>query len=170
MRYYVFFPIVLGAALQTQIVLAAAPPGRVVGWGLNISGQSTGIRTDNGLKAANSAAGVATVAGQLLTNAVGIAAGGHSLALRTDSTVVGWGWNDRGSVLGFDTGTAAYSNGPVMIDGRILSNVTAVAAGGGYSLAVKDGGTVVGWGVGIMGRPLNGPLPREQCGGDCRRW
>jgi hypothetical protein len=66
-----------------------------------------------------------------LSNVVAIAAGGyHSLALKSDGTVVGWGYNDEGE--------ATPPEG--------LSNVVAIAAGGYHSLALKSDGTVVGWG------------------------
>ena len=54
----------------------------------------------------------------------------HSLALKTDGTVVAWGNNDYGQTsipLG-------------------LSNVVAIAAGVDHSLALKADGTVVAWG------------------------
>jgi hypothetical protein len=54
----------------------------------------------------------------------------HSLALKGDGTVVGWGWNEYGQ-------TTAPAG---------LRDVVAVAAGGGHSLALKGDGTVVGWG------------------------
>ena len=62
---------------------------------------------------------------------VRMAAGGiHSLALKTDGTVVGWGLNDDGQTT---------------IPGG-LSNAVAIAAGHAHSLALKTDGTVVGWG------------------------
>ena len=165
--------------LTAQTVLAGAPPaGQVVGWGFNYSGQATGLPTNDGPKAPNRSTGVVTIAGQVLTDVVAVSGGGdHSLALRSDSTVVSWGWSHRGTV--FREGTnelirigdrtlhgpvtmeeqGSVTNGPVEVGGQLLSNVTAVAAGVGYSLALKDDGTVIGWGRGFMERQLNGPLP-----------
>ncbi len=66
-----------------------------------------------------------------LTGVVAIQAEGyHSLALKSDGTVVAWGDNCRGESL---------------VPGD-LTDVTAIAAGGHYSLALKSDGTVVGWG------------------------
>ena len=63
-----------------------------------------------------------------------IAAGGyHSLALKSDGTVVAWGCGG-----GTTTGSAACRRG--------LSGVTAIAAGVYHSLALKSDGTVVAWG------------------------
>jgi hypothetical protein len=65
------------------------------------------------------------------TNILAIAVGdGHSLALRTDRTVSGWG-ND------------AFGQTEAPIG---LTNVIAIAAGYGHSLALKTDGTVVAWG------------------------
>lgn len=64
----------------------------------------------------------------LFCDVIAIAGGvGHSLALKDDGTVVGWG--------------NARSTAPTG-----LSGVTAIAAGNDYSLALKNDGTVVGWG------------------------
>jgi hypothetical protein len=65
-----------------------------------------------------------------------IAAGGeHSLALRSDGTVVAWG--DNGS--GVSTVSAD------------LTGVIAIAAGGRHSLALKSDGKVVAWGNNFYG-------------------
>jgi trimeric autotransporter adhesin len=83
-----------------------------------------------------------------LSNVVTVVAGeGHSLALRRDGTVVGWGSNRFGEATGVPTPTFPhYSSGLVVIAGRQLTNVMAVAAGNKCSLALKGDGTVVAWG------------------------
>jgi alpha-tubulin suppressor-like RCC1 family protein len=69
-----------------------------------------------------------------LTNVLAIAAGfTHSLALRPNGTVVGWGSDTNYGQINIPSG---------------LSNVTAIAAGGFHSLARKSDGTVVAWGAG----------------------
>src|SRR5204863_8269787 len=66
-----------------------------------------------------------------LNGVVAIAAGGnHSLALKSDGTVVAWGGN---------------SSGQSTVPGG-LNRVVSVAAGGPHSLALKSDGTVVTWG------------------------
>lgn len=62
---------------------------------------------------------------------IDVAAGtSHSLGLRRDGTVVGWGGNDFGQ--------ATPPTG--------LTGVVAIAAGGDHSLALKNDGAVVAWG------------------------
>lgn len=69
-----------------------------------------------------------------LTNVVAIAAGfSHSLALKSDGTVVAWGNNDNGQ-----------TNTP-----PDLSSVVAIAGGWYHSLALKSDGTVASWGAGM---------------------
>src|SRR2546426_381527 len=71
------------------------------------------------------------------TNVVAVSAGAkHSLALKADGTVVGWGNSGVNVPVG-------------------LSNVVAVAAGRGNSLALKADGTVVGWNLGQGANPSN---------------
>lgn len=73
-----------------------------------------------------------------LTNAVAVAGGaGHSLALRNDGTVVGWGDNTYGRTR-IPTG---------------LTNVQSIAAGSWNSFAVKSDGTVIAWGAGMTVNP-----------------
>ena len=69
-------------------------------------------------------------------NHIAIAAGGyHSLALKSDGTIVGWGENGSGQA------TPPAGN-----------NYTAISAGGYHSLALKSDGTIVGWGYNYYGQ------------------
>jgi hypothetical protein len=67
-----------------------------------------------------------------LTNALQIAAGGgHSLALKSDGTVIAWGRNSYGE-----------TNVPTN-----LAGVAMIAAGWYHSVALRTNGTVVAWGL-----------------------
>lgn len=83
-----------------------------------------------------------------LSNVVAIAAGeNHCLALKYDGTVFGWGNNGHGEATGVLNQQPPYSSkGLVRINGEILSNIIAIAAGNGYSLGLKKDGTIIGWG------------------------
>jgi alpha-tubulin suppressor-like RCC1 family protein len=63
-------------------------------------------------------------------------------------TVVAWGDNAYGQTTGVPSLVEPFyaSAIPVTLGGQTLSGVTAIAAGGGHSVAVKSGGTVVAWG------------------------
>jgi hypothetical protein len=71
------------------------------------------------------------------TRYTAIAAGDiHSLALKSDGTVVAWGRNNDGQ--------STVPGG--------LSTVAAIAAGGYHNLALKSNGTVVAWGDSFFGQ------------------
>ncbi|MGE3840549.1 MAG: chitobiase/beta-hexosaminidase C-terminal domain-containing protein [Vicinamibacterales bacterium] len=82
-----------------------------------------------------------------LTSARVAGGGSHSLALREDGTVWGWGLNSGGQV---GDGTTTQRKTPVMVEG--LSGVMGVAAGQHHSLAVRQDGTVVAWGTNSNGQ------------------
>src|SRR5947209_2840751 len=72
-----------------------------------------------------------------------IAAGGdHSLALKSDGTVLAWGCSADGQ-------STVPAN---------LTGVIAIAAGGGHSLALKSDGTVVAWGNSTVPANLTGVI------------
>ncbi len=78
-----------------------------------------------------------------LTDVIAIAAGNlHSIAVKADGTVWAWGWNNFGQ-LG-DGATWNHITSLVQVPG--LTDVTAIAAGGSHSIAVKSDGTVWAWG------------------------
>jgi alpha-tubulin suppressor-like RCC1 family protein len=83
-----------------------------------------------------------------LSDVVAIAAGdGHSLALKRDGTVVGWGYNDVGQATGTpNINSPDISAGVVTLNSQILSKVISIAANRGYSMALKRDGTIVTWG------------------------
>ena len=118
-----------GGAAPLGLSLALKNDGTVVGWG-----DST------------------APAG--LTGVVAVAAGArHGLALQGDGTVLGWGYNKYGQATGVPTtGSTTSATGQVMIAGQVLSNVIAIAAGTYHSLALKNDGTVVGWGDNYYGQ------------------
>ncbi len=111
-----------------------------------------------------------------MTNAITVAAGDrHSIALTSDGTIVGWGYNGHGQitppagltdVVAIDAcgnyNLALNSDGTVVAWGSNttgqtdvpvgLTNVVAIAAGRFHALALKSDGTVVGWGLNANGQ------------------
>lgn len=121
---------------------AERPSGYVVTWGRDLLQRSSG---------GNYSTGVVVIAGEVLSNAVEVSAGGqHALALRIDGTVVGWGGNLAGEAIGFLAPHQHAAIGVVKIKGEVLSGVSAVAAGRWYgesfSLVIQSNSTVLGWG------------------------
>jgi alpha-tubulin suppressor-like RCC1 family protein len=88
---------------------------------------------------------------------VAIAAGrDYSVAVKSDGTVVAWGYNGSGQVTGTPTAESASAT-PVTLGGQILSGVTAIAAGGSHTVALKNDGTVVAWGNNDSGQVTGAP-------------
>ena len=137
---------VLAVALSNVIAIAAGgnhslalkSNGTVWAWGENSTGQAGAQEQFTSFKSR------ATQVSGLTGTFIAIAAGpGHSLALRSDGTVWGWGSNSTGQL-----GNGTTSGGPVYtpVQASGLTNVVGIAAGQAFSLAVKADGTVWGWG------------------------
>ncbi|WP_203971913.1 lamin tail domain-containing protein [Planotetraspora silvatica] len=129
-----------GVAVTGPAAAASGDTSGAYAWGDNSVGQLGMGSTDN----LSSPAAVHAV-----SQVTQIAAGGfHSLALRSDGTVWGWGDNTRGE-LG-NGGYAAPTPVPVQVSG--LTGIVQVAAGLGYSLALRSDGTVWAWGINTDGQ------------------
>jgi len=123
--------------------LAVKSDGTVWAWGYNIGGQ-LGNNT-SGLNANKSVP--VQVSG--LTGVTAVAGGNeHSLAVKSDGTVWGWGSNSYGE-LGIGSAPPYESLIPVKV--ALMTGVTVVAAGAAHSLAVKSDGTAWAWGRNISG-------------------
>ncbi len=70
-----------------------------------------------------------------------VAGSSHTLAVKSDGTVLAWGYNASGE-LGI--GSTVSTTVPVQVTG--LTGVISVAAGSGHSLALKSDGTIWAWG------------------------
>jgi len=135
-----------GLPMITQIsagaihMLALAADGTVRAWGHNASGQvGDGSTVDR----------FSPVVVMNLSSVKAIAAGyDHSLALATDGTVWSWGTNYNGE-LG-DGSSAVSRSLPARIPS--LGSITAIAAGGSFSLALRSDGTVWAWGANWWGQ------------------
>jgi alpha-tubulin suppressor-like RCC1 family protein len=151
MKALSFSACLTAAVLVCPSVLAAVPPGWVVGWGENVAGAATGTAPVSSFGPQWNVTGTVRVAVGLLTNVIAVSAGdSHSLALTARGDTVAWGANDAG-----DT-PYQVANGIVTLGGRPLMDVIAVAAGRtdvpGFSLALLRDGRVVGWGDNRFGQ------------------
>jgi alpha-tubulin suppressor-like RCC1 family protein len=126
---------VVAIAAGASHSMALKSNGTVYAWGANASGQ-----VGDGTSGTNRLIPV-QVSG--LITATAIAAGqAHSLALKSDATVVAWGSNSNGQ-LG-DGGTTGH-----FVPGAVtgLSGITAIGAGSSHSLAIRgiSSGTRTVW-------------------------
>jgi alpha-tubulin suppressor-like RCC1 family protein len=121
--------------------------GTVWAWGHNASGQ-LGVGT---LVTKISPAQVLALDGvNFLDGVKAVAAGGkHTLAIAADDTVLAWGSNVTGQL---GDATLVSKSVPVKVLLAEGVTITAVAAGGDFSLALKSDGTVLSWGNNSKGQ------------------
>lgn len=152
--FQVTLPTVVGATTYIAVAagethsLAVRSDGKVFAWGNNSNGQLG----DGTLTLRKNAVQVAT-----LTNAVAVSAGRyHSHALTANGTVYSWGYGFNGQ-MGNGTVPTEQTT-PVLVDG--LTGITAIASSQGaeHTLALRDDGTVWGWGVGSPGQIGDGSI------------
>lgn len=111
----------------------------------NSFGSDSNGQLGNGAPNADSNAPVAV---STVTDFVAIAAGKyHTIGVKSDGTVQGWGFNGTGQL---GNGSTASSSAPVAASA--LTGVIAVAAGETHSLALKNDGTVWAWGGNASGQ------------------
>ncbi len=77
----------------------------------------------------------------------------HSMALKDDGLVYVWGRNNFNQLgdLVYNS-NRPYSNVPVGVDYKRVSDIIDIAAGGNHCLAVKKNGTVMSWGYNYNGQ------------------
>jgi alpha-tubulin suppressor-like RCC1 family protein len=137
---------VTAVAAGADFSLALLSNGTVMAWGEGGFGQ-----LGNG--ATNTSHVPEAVSG--LSNVIAIAAGGnHALALLSSGRVMAWGYNAFGQLGDGKEGYESSSDVPVAVSG--LSEVTGVAAGYNYSMALLRNGTVMSWGLNEGGTLGNG--------------
>jgi alpha-tubulin suppressor-like RCC1 family protein len=127
--------------------LALRSDGTVLSWGLNNFGQvGDGTNVNRTAPVLVSLPPGASVTGVS-------AGGGHSLAVRSDGTVLAWGWNSNGQL---GDGTKTNRSTPVTVS--LPGGATATRLAGGYqhSLALTPSGAILAWGANSAGQLLDG--------------
>lgn len=138
---------------------AEAQGATVLGWGKDSSGAVDGSSVEGGCACLQAPTPVPNVAGvtQVTTNVQ------HTLALRGDGTVLGWGANRLGRLGGLEAATPVVA--PAQIPG--LSNVVAIATGELDTIALLADGRVAEMGENAFGQlgigTTTGP---ERCEGE----
>jgi hypothetical protein len=129
--------------------MALTRQGNLAGWGDNFRGQLGDGTFDN----RNSPVSCGGIGGCVIAVSCGET---HTIALRADGVVYGWGNNLFGCLgRGFDDGVR-YSI-PAQVVG--LTNVVAISASRYMNLALKADGTVWAWGSNVFGQLGIGPSP-----------
>jgi hypothetical protein len=129
----------------TGLSVAVRNDGTIWTWGDNHNGQ-LGI-SGGSLSTPTQVSGV--------TGVTAVASSfNHVIVRKNDGTVMCWGMNSLGQTGSTNLGNVNPT--PVQVIG--LSGVTAVAAGFGFSLALKSDGTVWGWGQ-IPGSSVQSNVP-----------
>jgi alpha-tubulin suppressor-like RCC1 family protein len=141
MKTFSRMSILMMLSLPIQNLLAGQPVGQVIGWG------DIGMFQTQGAYEYRISTNAVTIASETLNDVKAIAVGNfHCLALKSNGTIFGWGWNHGNQAIGSQTPDDYHTNGLVTIRGQVLSNVIAIAAGSDFSLGLKRDGTVVAWG------------------------
>ena len=150
--------VTLGAGSQVVAIaagghhsMALKADGTVEAWGGNAQGElGTGTTLDSFFPAMVSLLG---------TGVVGIAAGAtHSLALKSDGSVLAWGYGFDGEL---GTGTTDGSGIPVAVSGLGPgSGVVDIAAGNARSVARRSDGSLMAWGASLFGELGTGGTAR----------
>jgi alpha-tubulin suppressor-like RCC1 family protein len=100
------------------------------------------------------------------------AANEHALVLMKDGTVMAWGNNQYGQlgngIHGFERNTNFNERLPKTVPG--LTNIKAVAAGGGSDYALRSDGTVVAWGNNTAGQLGLGEAGPDHCETEVARY
>lgn len=136
---------VIAIAAGNTHSVAVKSDGTVWTWGLNTQGQLGIGSTDT---SATAHATPAQVLG--LTGITAVAAGSdHTLARKSDGTVLAWGANLYGQ-LGYATGTAYKSNLAQPV--AALSGIAGISAGVEHSVALGADGWIWSWGRNNFGQ------------------
>jgi alpha-tubulin suppressor-like RCC1 family protein len=125
--------------------------GDVWAWGSNTNGE-LGDGT-SGTAPRTTPTRVRTDASNFLVNVKSVAAGtSHTLALKSDGTVVAWGLNSSGQLGDGTTTQRLYPVTVKISSGTALSGITQIACGATHSIALKSDGTVWAWGANASGQ------------------
>lgn len=134
--------------------LAIDSSNQVWGWGYNAFGQ-VGDGTTLNTSTPKPIPGFSVQVGVTTGTPAVVAGGSHSVVLKSDGTVWGWGYNGLGQ-LGADK--TLFPSIPAPRQVPISGTVTAIAAGLDHTLALLADGTVWAWGFNGLGQLGNNTI------------
>ncbi|HEY6837840.1 MAG TPA: hypothetical protein VI389_03775, partial [Geobacteraceae bacterium] len=146
---------VVGLSIGADHSIAFMNNSTVRAWGYNGFGQ-LGATAPNNLTYSVAPLKVGTMSGITAVSA----GGDHNLALQNNGTVWAWGSNAAGQIGAGPFFTAATTGTSPAVPKQVLDattgapmvGVTAIAAGGSHSLALKSDGTLWAWGDNTYGQ------------------
>ncbi len=131
--------------------LALDSTGHVWSWGQNYFGQlGLGYRTAG--EDINNVTTPQLISGLSDVEAIAASYNSHSLALTSSGTLYAWGYNYYGQ-LGLGTkGSATPVTTPTVVPASYFDGqITAIAAGYNFSMAITENGTLYTWGINTYG-------------------
>jgi len=141
---------VVGMAAGGNHSAAVTADGTVWTWGYNLSGQLGDNTVVDSIVPKQISSGS-------LDGVVAVSAGyAHTVALKSDGTVKGWGNNNNGQL---GTGSMGASRIPVAFGS--LAGVTSISAGYSQTFALKGDGTAWGAGINAVGQLGDGTTTRR---------
>jgi len=145
---------IAGGGLHS-LALTSGVTGHVLAWGYNGQGELGNGTTTN----SSTPVQVNLPNGGFVTAIAGGAS--HSLALTSAGLVLAWGSNASGQL---GDGNTTDSSTPVRVTQPPFAlNLSAIAGGGGHSLALTSTGQVVAWGSNNAGQLGNGTTTSGTC-------
>ena len=140
---------VIAIAAGEHHTVALKSDGTVLAWGWNSSGQ---------LGDGGTTSRVTPVQTSNLSGVQAIAvAWNHTMAVKSDGTVWAWGWNAFGQL---GDGSTTNRLTPVQVSG--LTSVQAIAASEGHTVALKSDGSVWAWGANWGGQVGDGTIGNDR--------